>query len=113
MAVDKDSIVLDIGLRVSKAENHHIDDKEQTIEEIIVGFVKFTKNNKRIKRKRAIIALNQIYSLYRRMDFHPDKKGLIKKYENDIKEIIKLERGKAKWMYGFGRLKKFLRTVPS
>lgn len=63
------------------------------IEKIIFDFI---DNPPDIPKRRFIIAHNQMLSLYRRMNYHPEKKVLCKFYENRIKQIIQLEKGNEK-----------------
>ncbi len=63
------------------------------IKRIILNFV---NNPPNIPRRRYVIACSQMISLYRRMGYHPEKKVLCKFYENRIKKIIQLEKGKEK-----------------
>lgn len=90
MAIDKEHVVQGICIGIPEVEKEPIGKEKRTIEQIIVSFV---KDHRGVPKDRFIIARNQIYSLYKRMSFHPDKKSLITKYESDIKEIVKLERG--------------------
>ena len=90
MAIDKEHVVQGLGIKVLKVEEKPICKEERTIEQIMVSFI---ENHKGVPKNRFVIARNQIYSLYKRMEYHPDKKLLIEKYESDIKKIIKFERG--------------------
>lgn len=66
---------------------------ETNIEKIILNFI---RNPPNIPKRRYVIARNQLLSVYRRMEYYPEKKELCKFYENRIIEIIKLEKGKEK-----------------
>jgi len=70
-----------------------MDGKSQSIENLVLDFLKDSQN---IPRRRFIIARNQILSLYRRMKIHPENKALRRGYIDQIKQIIKLERGNKK-----------------
>ena len=69
------------------------DSASQPIENLVLNFLKDSQN---IPRRRFIIARNQILSLYRRMKIHPENKALRRGYIDQIKQIIKLERGNEK-----------------
>jgi len=69
------------------------DSTYQSIENLVLAFLKDSQN---IPKRRFIIARNQILSLYRRMKFHPENKALSRAYIDQIKQIIKLERGNKK-----------------
>ncbi len=63
------------------------------IKRVILNFI---DNPPNIQRRRYIIACNQMLSLYRRMNYHPENIALCQFYKNRIKQIIKLEKGKEK-----------------
>ena len=66
------------------------DPLEPQIENAILDFI---NNPPHIPKRRFIIAHNQMLSLYRRMNFYPEKKVLFEFYKN---KIIQLEKGKEK-----------------
>ncbi len=63
------------------------------LEKIILDFM---RNPPNIPKRDFVIARNQILSLFRRMKYHPENIVLCKFYENRIKQIIQLEKGKEK-----------------
>jgi hypothetical protein len=67
------------------------------IAKIILNFI---DDPPKIPRRRYIIARHQLLSLYRRMNFHPEKVDLCTLYENEIKKIIILEKRFATWLSG-------------
>jgi len=69
------------------------DQLESQIEKIILNFI---NNPPNIPQRQYIIARNQLLSLYRRMGYHPENIALCKFYENRIKQIIQLKKGKEK-----------------
>ncbi|MBA7520190.1 hypothetical protein ES705_12283 [subsurface metagenome] len=69
------------------------DSTSQSIEDLVLGFLKESQN---IPKRRFIIARNQILSLYRRMKIYPENKALRRAYIDQIKQLIKLERGNEK-----------------
>jgi len=69
------------------------DSRSQSIENLVLNFLKDSQN---IPKRRFIIARNQILSLYRRLKITPENKALYRAYIDQIKQIIKLERGNEK-----------------
>ena len=66
------------------------DNSAQSLENIILNFL---KDSRSIPKRRFVVARNQIFSLYRRMKLYPEKRALCKGYNDQIIQIIKLERG--------------------
>lgn len=64
-----------------------------SVENLILEFLNSSQD---IPRRRYIIARNQLFSLYRRMKYHPENKRLCQAYCDQIKKIIQLERGNKK-----------------
>jgi len=89
----KDSAYDPNGLSLASENVKLIIQAENRIEKIILNFI---DNPPNIPRRRYVIARNQMLSLYRRMKYHPENIALCKFYENRIRQIIQLEKGKVK-----------------
>lgn len=93
MAVKNSSAYDSSGLNLASENAKLIIQVENKVEKIILSFI---DNPPNIQQRRYIIARNQLLSLYRRMRYHPENIALCKFYENRIKQIIQLEKGKEK-----------------
>lgn len=93
MAVKERIVYQSSDLHLSSGDLDSLDKEKNQIEKIIQNFI---DNPPSILTRGYIIAYNQVLSLQRRMDYHPEKKLLKEFYENQIKQVIKLEKGKDK-----------------
>lgn len=93
MAVRRESVIeIDGGgLEYNKKREN-----SQPCEEVSSLILDFLDTSRHIPRRRFIIARNQLLSLYRRMNYHPENKALCEGYIDQIKQIIQLERGNKK-----------------